>query len=669
MKQKKDIKICMVTTISKTFERFVSDSAKNLSQKGFDVTILCGEMNDDFRRKHETFAKVMPLSVERGISVVPMLKTIRELKKIFKEEKFDMIQYSTPNVALCCTLAGGFRKIPVRVYGQWGIRYVGFKGIRRFFFKAIEKLTCKGATHVVSTSPLNRELAIREGLCKEDKISVIGKGGTVGVDFKVHDINKKPQWREKIRKEYAVTDDTTVFSYIGRLNKDKGITELLLAYKELIKKEENTRLFLVGMEDNTNPPDKDVMAWAKTCDKIVFTGSVGVDRVAEFMAATDIFINPTYREGFSMVLQEAMAMALPIITTDVPGPSEVIVNKESGILVPSHDAKALGAEMQSLMRDEARRNKYSEEARKRVEKFFARPVMLQNIYNHYNKILQREDNNLKFMYLTSDPKAAQEAENAGVDRIFLDLEVLGKEERQGHLDTVVSHSSLDDVGKVRKAVKKAQLLVRCNPVHSGTNQEIDRMINDGADIIMLPFFKTAEEVKTFLSAVNGRVKTVLLFETKESVENVDEILELQGIDEAYIGLNDLHLSLNMTFMFQLLADGTVEKLCEKFRRKGIPYGFGGIAKIGEGLVKSDVILGEHKRLGSTAVILSRTFRNEVGDSRPVKDMGTEIELLRQREKEIGNWTDAEFEENRRLVIEKIDEVTEVIRKKRAAALK
>ncbi len=654
----------MVTTITTSFDRFVSDSAKNLSMKGFDVTVMCGEMNQSFKEKHEEFARVIPLSVERGISVRPMLRCIKELRKAFREEKFDIIQYSTPNVALCCTLAGGFKKIPVRVYGQWGIRYVGFKGIKRFFFKMIEKITCKGATHIVSTSPLNRELAISEGLSKKDKISVIGKGGTVGVDFAVHDINKKPGWRKAIREEYGLDDGTLVFSYIGRLNKDKGITELLLAYKELIRKEKNTKLLLVGMEDPTNPPDAEVMKWARGCGSIVFTGAVGVDKVAQFMAATDIFINPTYREGFSMVLQEAMAMALPIITTDVPGPSEVIVNKESGILVPSHDYKSLYEEMLRLMKDESRRNKYSEEARKRVEKYFARPIMLQNIYNHYCKLLNKQDEHLKFMYLTSDPKAAVEAENAGVDRIFLDLEIMGKEERQGHLDTVVSHSSLDDVSKVRKVVSKAQLLVRCNPVHEGITAEIDRIIKDGADLIMLPYFKTREEVKTFLEAVGGRVKTVLLFETKESVENVDEILSLEGIDEVYIGLNDLHLSLNMTFMFELLANGTVESLCEKFRRKGIPYGFGGIAKIGEGLVKSDVIMGEHKRLGSTSVILSRTFRNEVGNSRPVKDMGKELELLREREKEAASWTDEQFEENRKLAVEKIAEVTEVIRKQK-----
>lgn len=268
---------------------------------------------------------------------------------------------------------------------------------------------------------------------------------------------------------------------------------------------------------------------------------------------------------------------------------------------------------------------------------------------------------IKYMYLTSNPEAAKLAEKAGVDRIFLDLEILGKEERQGHLDTVVSHSHISDVAKLRAVVKDAQLLVRCNPVHPGLKDEIDSIIEQGADLIMLPFFRTRDEVAEFLSIVGGRVPTVLLFETAESVENIDDILALSGIDEVYIGLNDLHLSYNMTFMFELLADGTVERLCKKFREKGLPYGFGGVAKIGEGLLKSDNVIAEHKRLGSTCAILSRTFRNEVDASRPIDDFPHEMMLLRRREEEVSSWDKDRFEENRRVVCDTVGEIVSRIR--------
>lgn len=657
------MRICMVTTISKTFDCFVADSAKNLASKGFEVTAVCGGISEKFRAKNSEFAKIIEFPLERGIDFVSVVKSTRILSRIFKEGNFDVIQYSTPNAAFCCTLAKGFKKIPVRVYGQWGIRYVGFSGLRRFFFKLIEKITCKGATQIHAVSHKNRELAISEGLCKADKIAVIGKGGTVGVDFAVHDISKKPHYRKTIREKYGLTDDNTVFGFVGRLNVDKGVNELLSAFRAVSATRKGAKLFVIGGEDESSPVNEVLLNWARNSKDVIVTGGVPADEVPGYMAACDILVHPTYREGFSMVLQEAMAMELPIITTDIPGPSEVIEDKISGVLVPSHSDKALCDEMLRFMDDKNLCQKLAKAGRDRVELYFARPVMLSNIYSFYCNLLGINDGHMKLMYLTSDPEAAKTAEISGVDRIFLDLEILGKFERQGHLDTVVSRSSLDDVAKLRKVISKAELLVRCNPVHKGLKAEIDRIINDGADLIMLPYFKTVEEVKTFLQCVDRRVPTILLFETKEAVEKADEILELQGIDEVYIGLNDLHLSYGMKFMFELLADGTVEKLCRKFRAKGLPYGFGGIAKIGEGQLPSEYIIGEHKRLGSTAAILSRTFRNEVSTSRPVENLSREIALLRRREKEINFWNEDDFKENRQLVLKGVQAVLKKIEEK------
>ena len=222
---------------------------------------------------------------------------------------------------------------------------------------------------------------------------------------------------------------------------------------------------------------------------------------------------------------------------------------------------------------------------------------------------------LKLMYITNRPEIAQIAESAGVDRIFVDMEYIGKSDRQGGMDTVQSHHTLEDVNIISKSIKKADLLVRVNPIHEATNQytsskeEIDGAITNGADIVMLPFFKTINEVEKFIGYVNGRAKTMLLLETPEAVEIIDDILNLEGIDEIFIGLNDLSLGYGKKFMFELLADGTVEDLCYKFKKKGIPYGFGGIAALGKGMLPAEKIITEHYRLGWTCVILSRSFWN------------------------------------------------------------
>ena len=220
---------------------------------------------------------------------------------------------------------------------------------------------------------------------------------------------------------------------------------------------------------------------------------------------------------------------------------------------------------------------------------------------------------LKLMYITNDSVIASIAENAGVDRIFIDMEYIGKNFRQGGMDTVQSHHTLGDVLNVRKSIKKAELLVRVNPIHDATKEygsskeEIAMAIENGTDIIMLPYFKTTKEVERFVKLVDGKCKTMLLVETPEAVEIIDEILNIDGINECHIGLNDLSLGYGMNFMFELLADGTVERLCSKFHEKGIKYGFGGIASIGRGLLPAENIIIEHYRLGSSMTILSRSF--------------------------------------------------------------
>jgi 2-keto-3-deoxy-L-rhamnonate aldolase RhmA len=278
------------------------------------------------------------------------------------------------------------------------------------------------------------------------------------------------------------------------------------------------------------------------------------------------------------------------------------------------------------------------------------------------------------MYITNDPAVARIAERSGVDRIFVDLEFIGKALRQGGMDTVQSHHTVDDVRAIRAAVTRSEVLVRVNPIHDAQPDygdspwEIDAVIDAGADVIMLPYFKTVSEVETFLRLVRGRTATMLLVETPEAVAAIDEILALDGIDEIHIGLNDLSLGYGMRFMFELLADGTVERLCRKFREKGVKYGFGGIASLGKGMLPAERVIREHYRLGSTCVILSRSFCN----TSMIKDYA-EIEAIfrtgmaeiRALEAECRTHApdDLYFRENRAAVEKSVAEICRAIEEK------
>ena len=269
------------------------------------------------------------------------------------------------------------------------------------------------------------------------------------------------------------------------------------------------------------------------------------------------------------------------------------------------------------------------------------------------------------MYITNKPAVAEIVEQAGIDWIFLDMEFIGKNARQGGLDTVQNHHTVKDVASVKAAVKTAKVLVRVNPIHEtlsdypSSEDEIEASIEAGADILMLPFFKTVEEVKEFVRLVDGRAQTLLLLETVEAASIIDEILEVSGIDMIHIGLNDMHLELGMKFMFELLANGTVEKLGEKIKSKGIPFGFGGIATLDGGALPGSMVLTEHVRLGSSMVIVSRSFCNtdivtDLNEVKRIFDNG--ISGLRALEKDVLRADATYLAENRKAVVAAVNKI-------------
>ena len=259
---------------------------------------------------------------------------------------------------------------------------------------------------------------------------------------------------------------------------------------------------------------------------------------------------------------------------------------------------------------------------------------------------------MDLIFITDNPDLAVSAQSAGVDRVMVDLEILGKQDRQGHLNTVISSHSLEDVGRIGSVLNVSKLLVRVNPINDHSKLEIDSVVSRGADIIMLPMFKTIEEVKTFIQLVNGRAKTCLLLETKEAALGVDNILSVEGVDEIHIGLNDLHLSMGLSFMFELLSNGTIEELGKKIIKAGVKFGFGGVARLGSEGLEASLILSEHVRLNSRMVILSRDFKkNNI-------DIKTEVRKIREY---LSLPKSAEvLARNRRLACEKINKIVSEI---------
>lgn len=342
-------KICVLTTKSITIKGFLINQLDFLSQNGFEVTVVCDKDIDFFNELPSTI-EYRPITMKRGVDGFGMFKSIRDLYRLFKLEKFDIVQYSTPNAAFYTSIASWLAKIPVRLYCQWGIRYVGFSGWKRLLFKGFEKVTCYLSTDIEPDSNGNLEFCRNEKLYPSHKSRVIWNGSANGVDLTKFNINMKNQWQLQIRSMFNIQDNDFVFGFIGRINRDKGVNELLYAFKEIYKTyPSNVKLLIVGPEENNKEIDQDIYEWSKKCGAVIYSGFT--TEVEKYYAAMDVFILPSYREGFGTVVIEAEAMGIPVVVTDIPGPTNAMQDGVTGFVVPKGEVDPLVQKMDRLLND------------------------------------------------------------------------------------------------------------------------------------------------------------------------------------------------------------------------------------------------------------------------------------------------------------------------------
>lgn len=339
-------KICFITTISITLRAFVLKTAEYLHENtDWDISFICST-DDKFSEMLPEYIHYYPVQMERGISLKG-IKSMLEMKKIFKREKFDLIQYSTPNASLYASLAGFLAGIPVRLYCQWGMVFVGFTGLKRKIFKAEEKLVCSLSTWIEPDSNSNLRFAHEQGLYSQSKGSVIWNGSACGINLNKFDITKKSRYRKIVREKYGIPPDGFVFGFVGRVTREKGVNELLEAFKEL---NDSCYLIMVGPDEVDATINQELYEWSIKSDRVIYTGYTNI--VEQYLSAMDCYVLASYREGFGMGVVEAEAMGVPVIVTDIPGPTDAMVDGETGTVVEKENSYSLRKAM-IRMRDDA----------------------------------------------------------------------------------------------------------------------------------------------------------------------------------------------------------------------------------------------------------------------------------------------------------------------------
>lgn len=335
-------KICYVVTVPITIRAFFVPQLQYLAEHGFEVHVICSE-DDGLQELLGEKIKYIPLNMPRGISFGGTIKAIKELTRIFKREKYDLVQYSTPNAAFNASIASKVAKIEIRNYHLMGLRYEGDHGLKRTILKMMEKISCGLSTDIECVSNSNMEIALKDKIFSREKATVVWNGSTGGVDLSRFDVTQRNKWRKEIRTAYGYREEDFVYGFVGRITRDKGIDELLEAFLEM---KTDAKLFLIGKLENPKTLNQEILKRAKEHSSIRFCDSV-ID-IERYYAAIDVLVLPSYREGFGNVVIEAGALGTPAIVSDIPGPIDTIECGRTALVVPPKDVGTLKSLMQQI---------------------------------------------------------------------------------------------------------------------------------------------------------------------------------------------------------------------------------------------------------------------------------------------------------------------------------
>lgn len=335
-------KICYVVTIPLTIRSFFIPQLRYLAAHGFDVTVVC---TDDGRIAEELGDPIHfhGIKIPRGVSVTGSLRAIMQLRAFFREQDFDLIQYSTPNAALYAAIAAKQARCPIRNYHLMGNRFLGSRGAGRQFLKAMDQIACSLSTSIECISRSNLEQGAEAGVYPREKATVVFNGSSGGVDRQRFDIRCREAWRRELRQALGYTDTDFIFGFVGRITRDKGINELLEAFFRL---EDDSRLFLIG--DLEDDGALDPILWQRAMDSSGVQIHGYTPEVEKYYALIDVLVLPSYREGFGNVVIEAAAMGTPAIVSEIPGPIDAILAGETALTVKPKDVEALTAAMEKI---------------------------------------------------------------------------------------------------------------------------------------------------------------------------------------------------------------------------------------------------------------------------------------------------------------------------------
>lgn len=376
-------KICFITAVHGSAYSFLRDHMAAL-QKGYKVYYVCNE--PDVNNIMVSCDGYHCVNIQRKISLINDLKALWHLYKYFKAEKFDAVHSVTPKAGLLTSIAAFIARVPVRIHIYTGQVWANKTGFMKFLLKSMDRLISIFDTHILVDGEGQRQFLIKNRVVTAKNSRVLGSGSICGVNLER--FNPSDEVRAEKRKELGIDDSKTVFVFMGRLNHDKGVYELLSAFDRLAAEREDVYLLLFGHDEENVRDTFQNYPNIKVGDNFCYYGATAEPQ--KMLQAGDVFVLPTYREGFGSSVIEASALGLPVICSDAYGVMDAMVDDVTGLRCKVGDVDSLYEAMLSLANDTKLQSKLGSNGRERVLKEFDGIRVTDNWLDYYRECLNNK---------------------------------------------------------------------------------------------------------------------------------------------------------------------------------------------------------------------------------------------------------------------------------------
>lgn len=374
-------KFFFVTTIATSLNFFKGQY--QLLSEDFDITAIASHKDDLLKIGENNGIKTHYIPMEREISLFKDFYSLICFICYFIKERPYIVHGNTPKGSLLSMIAAWVTRVPVRIYMCHGLRYQGCGGFKRKLLMFMERISCRCATEVMCVSNGIKEVLIEDKITNKEPV-VIWNGSVRGIDtIKFNPDNFKDN--SNLEQQYNLNENDFILTFVGRIVKDKGINELVEAVNILHSKYANVKLLLIGRFENTGNPVSDITK--KIIDESDFIIATGPQsNIASFLSITDLFVFPSYREGFGLSLMEAGAMGIPSLASNIPGCNEVVIDGQTGILIPSHSSQAIIDSIEKLYNNRELLNKIKSNCRNSIIERYEQNKLWQYYREFYLKL-------------------------------------------------------------------------------------------------------------------------------------------------------------------------------------------------------------------------------------------------------------------------------------------